>query len=690
MDCTKISLTFEYKKERFNNDVYDLWRLTQNKGVISDVGDVRRINNRSWRLISKRILLKDENIRFAVQDLASDHLPSIKSKEAVDLQRPCPVQSDSRCTLFSHTSDFRLGYKHGELESDLSDFFDEESTDEDSLDAYEDQDSIHSEPRLRDNNHHEKEVFQPKPQSQSTECPENNKTKPMFSNISTEELNDVLQSTENTETSNNHNKNIFFIGNSVSPSSEKKPDLNNNASPKLNGSSEPKIVPGNIVRQDSLFGNFHYTNMGYRGSNSSSSTDISEDDESIAEDDEFHREKGLACRGNGSKNDDDSEWLSFSSDDEKSEMKEPALTFNKTNLFVKRKHQPATDIQNHTETSTLVSETKPRSRLSTLFLNEFAHNEVSQRDSKPVLKRSSTTGVITVNQRPFRGKHHGEDVVKSQSKPSILFSKRYASLTDISKNYPHYKNELVQSSILNESFERYDHENPITNSQESIVKQQSIVGISDFNVISRLFDIKRPESSKNLEKTNGNKLGMNNDPLSLSSSLNKYSTCLSNNSIKGLLSKSSLSINNLLQSKRRTINNKAVPSDPKISKSDNLNLYLSNRDSSCSSKSSSVSSSQRNIPGGSSLPRQSESPFDEPMHSGDSSTSNIKYIRLSPNSTRRSMLSTELSESLKESIKRDFKLGKVPLPTRIIKNSNDATPSASDDLLHDDYHSKGW
>lgn len=62
------------------------------------------------------------------------------------------------------------------------------------------------------------------------------------------------------------------------------------------------------------------------------------------------------------------------------------------------------------------------------------------------------------------------------------------------------------------------------------------------------------------------------------------------------------------------------------------------------------------------------------------------------------MLSSELSESLKESIIIDYKLGKIPLPTKVIENNAvllnkegivvDASNIDDDDF--DDYHSKGW
>lgn len=59
-----------------------------------------------------------------------------------------------------------------------------------------------------------------------------------------------------------------------------------------------------------------------------------------------------------------------------------------------------------------------------------------------------------------------------------------------------------------------------------------------------------------------------------------------------------------------------------------------------------------------------------------------------PNTTRKVMLSTELSELLKESIKIDYHLGKVPRPLRVVTTG--AVPTGDFDDIIDDYHLKGW
>ena len=65
-------------------------------------------------------------------------------------------------------------------------------------------------------------------------------------------------------------------------------------------------------------------------------------------------------------------------------------------------------------------------------------------------------------------------------------------------------------------------------------------------------------------------------------------------------------------------------------------------------------------------------------------------IRLSPKSSRKSMFDNELSTSLKESLKIDYKLGKVPLPKKVIGQRYTDSDNSINDINNDDYHSKGW
>ncbi|CAH6719423.1 hypothetical protein CLIB1444_02S08240 [[Candida] jaroonii] len=164
---------------------------------------------------------------------------------------------------------------------------------------------------------------------------------------------------------------------------------------------------------------------------------------------------------------DDSEWLSVSSEEE--EEVQP-INFSKRG------------------TSDL-SSSQPRSLLSGLFLNEMKGHITSQMRShrsendggddndKPQLKRSSTTGIITLGEK--------NDKIKIQ-RPSIMFQKKITSMTDIKP--------LIEGKEID--FQCDDCHN-----DDKDWKPTSIVGISDFNA-----------SFKNHETSN------------VSESLNKYQT----------------------------------------------------------------------------------------------------------------------------------------------------------------------
>jgi hypothetical protein len=54
------------------------------------------------------------------------------------------------------------------------------------------------------------------------------------------------------------------------------------------------------------------------------------------------------------------------------------------------------------------------------------------------------------------------------------------------------------------------------------------------------------------------------------------------------------------------------------------------------------------------------------------------------------MLSTELSKSLKESILIDYKLGKIPLPLKVINDGDFVNKNSDTSECLDDYHLRGW
>lgn len=532
-----------------------------------------------------------------------------------------------------------------------------------------------------------------------------------------------------------NNKNIFYICNSPSPPDKTKPKTlnlprqNTNPSPKLkNGSSEhlarqdslfshreSLTVPGDCEpspkskngstedllavqarrpqnsRQGSLFSNYQIRSReDVTQVSDNSSTDIldDEDEEDEVESDgeaanqvphlappsttsSMHRSRQLSMV---SKSDNDLEWVSISSDSEQVDAPAlPALNFDKRHPVSSYKvsglskiHPERPPILKSNSTATEIMEapdeelSRPRSLLSGLFLNELAngtHSDPSTRHgslhkAKPLLKRSSTTGIITIDQDTTAS---GRDKNKIK-RPSILFSKKYASLTDISKKYPHYQKNLVKSAILNERGRlgppASDDDEDESEHESAQIKQKSIVGISDLNVTTKASSIKSGDSGKQDDNVSSESL--------ISSSLNKYTT--NNTSLRNILSRSSLNISNIFQQKklRRALHSEESKSPP---------LSVDVPESPVVNKSSSESSAH-----------SSE------MQKTDTHAS-TRVVRLSPKTTRRQMLSAELSKSLKDSLVIDYRLGKVPLPTKVVV---DRVADEENYDEPDDYHSKGW
>lgn len=397
------------------------------------------------------------------------------------------------------------------------------------------------------------------------------------------------------------------------------------------------VVAGVAVRHDSLFG----ADVKVTSNLSSlSSTDISDDEDEAAPSKAPSRMSKSAT--------DDSEWMSISSDSEhitESPRTQP-LTFAK----VIPGRRDDTGGRSTEDRAALSDETrraspvlKPRSLLSGLFLNEMA--ALPTHAPKPVLKRSSTTGVITIDKA--RTRDH-------RTKASILFSKRYASFSDISR-----KASLFRSPVLFVEEEEPGDVPDKSDSDSLLVKQTSSVGLSKFMANAsigepRLVAAHRSPTHDALE-TN------------LSSSLSKYSSLYpsAGNSFKNILSKSSLNISTLFGLHKPK---------PKINSRSSENFRLPARAEPLPSLFEGYLSQQN-----------SQDALEQEQVKTPS-----KSIKMNPMKSFEP--SVEISASLKDSLMIDHKLGKIPLPERVISD---------DDLFHgkdrvdylednDDYYSKGW
>lgn len=710
MGSTTIDLSFDYDI-RGENTLYELWKVTKLPAVSSKFSSTERLNNRMWRILSNEVLLRHKLKSALIEDLT-------QSQIELD-RRQLMAPSASRSTLFSHScyvgacaaGPQESGGLVSGSDSDMSDISEEEDfsscDDEEYNGAASDTEAAASmgkgtasssdEQRAALKNFNQEAVLRQEPVKSST------KGSNMFYLATTPSPPSNGASNESSEGS--HPKNVIQDKTNRTTNGA----INGAHFPKSNESSlhRQPLVGGRIQRLDSLFNSNQLINSLAKTAakdDDSSSTEISEVESELEEsDDEKHNEKAKETKTSETKNgknmetcnDDESDWLSVSSEDDRSCMQTvpTELIFSKRQNFGNR----AGSGSNLSSTATINhgrSLGKTRSLLSGLFLNEMANPSQPSPRRKPLLQRASTTGIITLDQSETNNRKNSTEYTKEVSRPSILFSKKYASTADISKNYPHYKNFLVQNDIL-----RDESGNQTDSESESVVKQKSSVGISDFIVTTKLMSSGSQNNLENKDRPIMKKYMSYNDNLPLSSSLNKYS--ISSHSIKNILSKSSISISNLFNQKNML--RRGASSSDKISAS---KTFEPNQ-----SFTVSRSAEERDVPVTNSLSPHSVSPSiatktnirtqtsdvyekGNPLNDvGEPSALSSKTAKLSPKTTRRSMLSTELSKSLKDSIIIDYKLGKVPLPERVIRNEDlvhGQTINGLSDTGTDDYHSKGW
>lgn len=547
-------------------------------------------------------------------------------------------------------------------------------------------------------------------------------------------------------------KGVFYIANSPSPPHDTKLEVPSN----LTNSDLLSPIPP-IKRQDSLFSNYQlikdnhdddedYDDDDFTDSEDDdvedvdvddkqvrvveeeeydyTSTDISEDDEDFysSEDEKIQLKDQPIEQPRSkpkSKADDDSEWLSVTSeDDERLDIKisdTMPLQFKKIQPRAHTdsaalSHSTPIPMQRHQKRNSTPTLQKPRSLLSGLFLNELPNKaNVTPEMSKPILKTSTQTGIITVEQSRIN-----PATTTQVKRPSILFLKKFSSFSDISKNYPHYHNNLVKDNILNDIPNRDDG--------EVLGKQRSMVGLSQYNVTTKNATNRLSDSTKSGETIVFTSSSYNE---TLSSSLNKFSDAVShtrnvsNTSLKNLLSKSSLNLSKMYNTSMSRFNKSDTSFSDKSSCSTiangifhhskttsldqtnrlghtKLNVHNATQDI----KHDAQTQPQSDINGHEISPKllsphSLATPIATSLGSKKSNHSegpNPKFT-LSPKTTRKAMLSTELSESLKESIIIDYKLGKIPLPAKVINDRNIIGSQLvvdDDDNGYDDYHSKGW
>ncbi|ODV79438.1 uncharacterized protein CANTADRAFT_258963 [Suhomyces tanzawaensis NRRL Y-17324] len=807
-----IDISFNYGKH-LEESLVRLWKLTRNDLIRSKFASVERLNNRSWRILSRKVLKKTSKEQSSEVDAQKPLHDSITDLSKDSLSDLAPKQSQflsDRPSLFSHSSNLSLhsnrkSTNNSSLESynpknnpipdseeddddyDISDISDisEEEEDEDEP-VSPDQSSPHPEfvnnqltDQTKAHSSHSSHKTPEQFSSQNGEIPRSPVTSSHLSQLARSRAASSAQAPPLGRSRTSFVRGFSPSQVSISPASsltskrqgstvskssltheeplqphpQPPQSLFNQSASERNSNRGSQAVSSRaslstqsgqtgdtnqppIKRHNSLFNNFQIQfkkdepstthssiTQSLREPDSESkddgysSTDISEDEDDYSDDeivaiqpkeapDEFVLKRDRkSSNATQMTTDNDSEWLSVSSEDDDLKSEEPKfhpLQFNKIPTMTKNISNSSTstdilpvelnDSQKHRKrNSSPAITTKPRSLLSGLFLNELAaqNQQNSHISPKPVLKRSSTTGVITFDQ--FKnGNRLGSvtELASNSKRPYIMFTKKYPSSTDISKNYPHFHNNSVKKDIVQEDLKSNDDDD------DSVMgKQKSIVGISDFNATassSTSMVNEDMESSGSIHHTSP-------EPVSshaiLSSSL-KMSGSMTNNSIRSLLSKSSLNITKLYNNSKSMFGRydgrderngeeskeEDKPSEPKVSIPVPAEKFDSPKLGSPHSMSTPITAT----------PAKSLNDDLSLFKEGNQETAdNINGIKLSPKSTRRSMLSTELSNSLKESIIIDYKLGKIPLPKKVFGPNYEGMPDIGE-VDANDYHSKGW
>ncbi|CAN3375488.1 hypothetical protein DIURU_005227 [Diutina rugosa] len=443
----------------------------------------------------------------------------------------------------------------------------------------------------------------------------------------------------------NHGPSKFFFANSPSPPKPADQSVDNDS---RSGSSSSEATQTN--RHDSLFSGTERSAEALAANDDEgyTSTDISEDDDDELDEDD--------PRAPGTDAHTDDEWVSISSQDT---GVEPGC------LQLGGRCRPPAAPQ---------APQAPRSLLSGLFNNENRGDRCaidSGAGPKPILKRSSTTGIITIERCRDR----------ATTRSSIIFAHKPSSYTDL----------VDEMSAPSTEFTSNEPGPPLG-------KQRSIVGISDFNVTVKNHSVSASTRSPSTSGCGDCEIHFDTAAsCNLSSSLTKYSSVsMSNSSFKNLISKSSINLTKIYKSSRAKFHksDSSIRSDEAPAPSASTTELAGTSPmmavpppaaaSMVSPKLVSPHSCSSAI---SAVPAPSVVVPEAPPSLLVSATPAMFSMPMSPETTRKVMLSTELSESLKESIKIDYHLGKVPRPRRVITTS--VVPAGDFDDI-DDYHSKGW
>lgn len=657
-----------------DESLFSVWKSSKNTELAH-----RRLTNRSWRLLSEQVSNGTQKAPDKSFSPPGDNQP-LTQKASPTYTPMLPKRPSLFLTLSQYTSESVLSMQKPKFSQESLEHASGEESSEISDDDF--SDDGYFEYAAQNRNQSVTNANDENGQNQTTIPFTHIKSAMKEEDISpTQPYKAHATNSDSKRDKKGDNKgNIFYISNS--PSSQDHEKNGPGASPSSISEIPAPTFPRHVERKDSLFQNMAKlsTSSASNAASSLSSTDISEvsdleDQPSSLHDNDIHQVIAEARSAKSSRSmrlmdDTESEWMSVSSESElgaESPVSQPIqftkrITIPKSISENSHSSPPADDTLKSSPSSF-----KPRSLLSGLFLSEMSgpavRSPVSTKSAsfehlapKPVLKRSSTTGVITVD---------SNNNSRGLQRPSILLSKRYASSSDFTKKVaPH------RSPILYIAEEDSIKEDLSKSSERNLfAKQTSSVGLSNFLAMADAKNVSQDPDQKSTNSQFDHDANPAGADTLLSSSLSKFSSLQRESSFKNIFSKSSINLTSLLGhgiTGKLRLNSDHRPNDkfsqqPQPPMASLFAEHLSQQG----------------------LMEQSRS---------ESTITTGKSVRVEPTTFKDFTPSVQISESLKDSLLIDHKLGKAPLPDRVISNEDLFSGHDKEAFVQEsnDYHSKGW
>ncbi|KAK6886289.1 hypothetical protein K6H09_005662 [Candida tropicalis] len=733
-----ISFTFNYDKNS-DQSLIKLWKLTNDKVLCTPLQSSKRLGNRSWRLISHRILhhsKADTSRKFSLADLDSSH--SLSNLQDLKPSRP---------SLFSHTSNLSLYTRKRSTQTSLESasfaftkqreengssceilnvIQDEDESEDDNLSdvsdiseisefSEEEEEEEEEDYEEDSNNDDDDEVTDNSKNNQQTSTENANATSQLDNKEHTESnnvtANNTLPKTPETRQgpppasgNNIHRRSLddrisprnvnhkrepsmtkFYIANSPSPTQKK--EIDDKANEKLsqqksldfsNGEQESRPTG----RQGSLFNNFQFKEKSVQVNE-----DESEEYDDVEEDDDSYDSTDIS--------EDDAELSEVEEDEEQHHDNELPQQQSSKNNSSSKENKASVSAANDNESDWLSVSTDSVQSNVPIVKNLKPQ---TQPMNFPKVDPSSSASLATI---PIEISESQTNIA-SIKRPKSLLSNLFLNQLATTSTEPPIKHQSLSTSSIREkpTLQRSRTTGIITVDREvkrpSIIFTRKFPSVADINIppltptdsnsVAPQTPLTKQRSIVGIsdinvsikpteEKTWSEDGSVSASASLLSTSLSKMTRSSSHHSIKNLLSKSSLNITKIYHT------NKPRHRDNNVFHK--RNDELTKPDSSLGHLKHSPSS----LTSASSILMVSQKSSSTPPPPV------LPRVTTTEHEIQSDLLNTEeLSKSLKDSILIDNKLGKIAMPEKVIDAGSflrrESRLADSDDF--DDYHAKGW